>query len=277
MSDFGSQLHQASLEHGRLCVGIDPHPALLDAWGLPRSVEGLREFSATCVRAFAGSVALVKPQVAFFEAYGAGGYTVLEETIDSLRQAGTLVVADAKRGDIGSTMAAYADAWLRPGSPLEVDALTVSPYLGFGALSPALDYAEQGKGLFVLAATSNPEGQSIQRAMKQSELTVAQHIVDEAATCNAAGAAAGVPGNVGVVVGATLRDAPDLAALNGPILMPGVGAQGAGAGDVDKLARGMTYMAFPNVSRGVLQAGPSVKALEKAVSDLAGQFPGIPS
>ncbi|WKD61298.1 orotidine 5'-phosphate decarboxylase [Corynebacterium ciconiae DSM 44920] len=277
MSDFGSQLHQVSLERGRLCVGIDPHPGLLDAWGLERSAAGLGEFTRICVEAFAGTVALVKPQVAFFEAYGAAGYAVLEEAIAALRAAGTLVVADAKRGDIGSTMAAYADAWLRPGSPLEVDALTVSPYLGFGSLAPALDYAEQGKGLFVLAATSNPEGASIQRAQKDQDLSVAQHIVDEAAACNASRRSSGAAGNVGVVVGATLDRAPDLSALNGPILMPGVGAQGAAQEDVDKLAKQMTHLAFPNVSRGVLQAGPSVKALETAVSELAAQFPGIPS
>lgn len=277
MGGFGSRLHQASLEHGRLCVGIDPHPGLLDAWSLPRTADGLERFTRICVDAFAGRVALVKPQVAFFEAYGSHGYRVLEDAIAALREAGTLVVADAKRGDIGSTMAAYADAWFASGSPLEVDALTVSPYLGFGSLAPALEYCERdGKGLFVLAATSNPEGASVQRVADTDGVSIAQKMVDAAAECNAASAERGEPGNVGVVVGATLSVPPRLDRLNGPILMPGVGAQGAGSEDVETVAGEMTPMAFPNVSRGVLAAGPAPESLQKELSQWNAKFPGIP-
>lgn len=161
----------SAVEHrGRLCVGIDPHPGLLEAWGLPVSAEGLETFAEICVEAFVGEVAVVKPQVAFFEAYGSAGYAVLERTISVLREAGTLVVADAKRGDIGSTMAAYAQSWLGAESALSSDAVTVSPYLGFGALDPALSLAaEQGRGLFVLARTSNPEGGDLQAAQTAGE------------------------------------------------------------------------------------------------------------
>lgn len=260
---FGARLAEAMAARGPLCVGIDPHPQLLDAWGLTVDVEGLTRFTDLCVEAFAGTVALVKPQVAFFEVFGSAGIAVLERAVAALGEADTLVVADAKRGDIGSTMDAYARTWLGDASPLVSDAVTVSPYLGFGALTPALDLAaETGRGVFVLAATSNPEGAQVQRAVVADGRSVAQVMVDEAAGRNA-----GVPilGSVGVVVGATLTDAPDLGALNGPILMPGVGAQGGTSDDVRRLAGGNLRAVVPNVSRDVLRAGPSVSALRDAV------------
>ncbi|MCW2553081.1 MAG: orotidine 5-phosphate decarboxylase, partial [Mycobacterium sp.] len=149
---------------GPLCLGIDPHPELLTAWGLPVDVAGLNAFCDVCVAAYSG-FAIVKPQVAFFESYGAAGYSVLETTIAELRDAGVLVLADAKRGDIGTTMAAYAAAWAGD-SPLACDAVTASPYLGFGSLRPLLDTAAaHDRGVFVLAATSNPEGASVQCAV----------------------------------------------------------------------------------------------------------------
>ena len=207
---------------GPLCPGIDPHPELLRAWGLTSTPTGSRKFCDICVAAFA-DFAVVKPQVAFFEAYGAQGFAVLERTIGALRAAGVLVLADAKRGDIGSTMAAYADAWAGD-SPLAADAVTASPYLGFGSLQPLLDTAAaHGRGVFVLAATSNPEGASVQRADAGGR-TVAQSIVDAAAAVNRESSPE--PGSVGVVVGATVSDPPDVSALGGPVLVPGVGAQG---------------------------------------------------
>ena len=199
MAGFGSRLADAVSERGPLCLGIDPHPELLRAWGLSSDADGLITFCAVCVEAFAG-FAVVKPQVAFFEAYGAAGYTVLEWTIGTLKNAGVLVLADAKRGDIGSTMTAYAEAWAGE-SPLAADAVTASPYLGFGSLQPLLDTAAaHGRGVFVLAATSNPEGAAVQRADTGGR-TVAQSIVDAAAAVNRD--ALPEPGSVGVVVGAT--------------------------------------------------------------------------
>lgn len=270
MTTFGGRLADALASRGPLCVGIDPHPQLLTAWGLGVDADGLDKFSELCVEAFDGVVAVVKPQVAFFEAFGSAGLEVLERTIAVLRGSGTLVVADAKRGDIGSTMDAYACTWLADESPLCSDAVTVSPYLGFGALAPALDLAAQtGRGIFVLAATSNPEGAQVQRARLDDGRTVAQAMVDEAAACNTG---AGRLGSVGVVVGATLTDAPDLRALNGPILMPGVGAQGGTADDVRRLAAGNLRAVVPNVSREVLRAGPSVSALREAVARTVERF-----
>ncbi|CPR12255.1 orotidine 5'-phosphate decarboxylase [Mycobacterium bohemicum DSM 44277] len=216
MTGFGDRLTAAKRSRGPLCLGIDPHPQLLQAWGLPTTADGLAAFCDICVEAFAG-FAVVKPQVAFFEAYGAAGFAVLERTIAALRAAGVLVLADAKRGDIGTTMAAYAAAWAGD-SPLAADAVTASPYLGFGALRPLLEAAAaHNTGVFVLAATSNPEGATVQRAAFDGR-TVAQMVVDQAAQLNRSATPAGA-GYVGVVVGATVFEPPDVSALGGPVLV----------------------------------------------------------
>ena len=268
---FGEKLRAAGEWHGRLCVGIDPHKSLLESWGFENNVEGLAAFSAICVDAFAGHVALVKPQVAFYEAFGSEGFAVLESTMMALRSAGTLVVADAKRGDIGSTMAGYAEAWLTPGSPLEADAVTLSPYLGFESLRPALDIAQKfGKGVFVLAATSNPEAGTVQSCRTEQGITVSQQIVDACAQENRAYHPA--VGSVGVVVGATLATPPDLRKLHGPVLLPGVGAQGATAEDVKQITKDLAGLSFPSVSRGILSVGPEVSTLKKAVDNVVKEF-----
>lgn len=271
MAGFGERLLEAGETYGRLCVGIDPSASLLRAWGLEDSVDGLREFSRACVEAFAGHVALVKPQVAFFERFGSAGFAVLEETLAALRDADTLTVADAKRGDIGSTMAGYAEAWLNPSSPLRADAVTVSPYLGVGALAPVFELAEEtGTGVFVLAATSNPEAVGLQNADLPDGRTVAQSVVEECARLNQVDG----PGSIGVVVGATVDKPPVLNGLNGPVLMPGVGAQGADAADVARIAAGTEQLAFANVSRSVLSAGPDPADLRNQALNAAREFAG---
>ncbi|AKK03235.1 orotidine-5'-phosphate decarboxylase [Corynebacterium epidermidicanis] len=273
---FGERLLELTATRGRLCVGIDPHPSLLKAWGLALTADGLRSFSQICVEAFSDIAALVKPQVAFYEAFGAAGYQILEETQAALRERGTLVLADAKRGDIGSTMAAYAMAWLDPDSPLAADAVTVSPYLGFGSLQAAFELGNRyAKGVYVLAATSNPEGVEVQSNTNASGVSLAQQIVDQAARVNATHAQHGRAGNIGVVVGATLESAPDLSQLNGSVLMPGVGAQGAGPEDVLRLADGVQHLAIANISRGILKAGPEISQLRKATLAAAQQFPPV--
>lgn len=264
MPGFGARLRAAISRRGPLCLGIDPHPDLLQAWNLPVSPDGLAAFCDICVQAYA-DVAVVKPQVAFFEAYGAAGYAVLERTIAALREAGVLVLADAKRGDIGSTMAAYAVAWAGD-SPLAADAVTASPYLGFGSLAPLLDTAvAHGRGVFVLAATSNPEGATVQRAQSDGR-TVAQSIVDQAAAANRA--LRPEPGSVGVVIGATVGwepgGVPDVSALDGPVLVPGIGTQGGQAEALRGLGGAAPGQLLPAVSRDVLRAGPDVGALRAA-------------
>lgn len=264
LEGFGFRLAAATASRGPLCLGIDPHPELLASWGLPATADGLAAFSDTCVTAFAG-FAVVKPQVAFFESYGSAGYAVLERTIAALRDAGVLVLADAKRGDIGSTMAAYAAAWAGD-SPLAADAVTASPYLGFGSLQPLLDTAAaHRRGVFVLAATSNPEGASVQGALVPDGRTLAQSIVDAAAAANRA---AHAPGSIGVVVGATLREVPDLSALGGPVLVPGIGAQGGRPEVLAGLGGAAPGTLLPAVSREVLRAGPDARALRAAAERL---------
>ncbi len=261
MTGFGTRLAEAKLLRGPLCVGIDPHPELLRAWELPNTVDGLAAFCDICVEAFSG-FAVVKPQVAFFEAHGAAGFVVLERTIAALRAAGVLVLADAKRGDIGSTMAAYAAAWAGD-SPLAADAVTASPYLGFGALRPLLETAAaHDRGVFVLAATSNPEGATVQRAAFDGR-TVAQLVVDQAAVVNRS-TNPSEPGYVGVVVGATVFEAPDVSALGGPVLVPGVGEQGGQPEALRGLGGAAPGQLLPAVARAVLRAGPGVVELRGA-------------
>lgn len=279
MTPFGSRLAAAMSAHGPLCVGIDPHAALLDAWGLADDAAGLRRFALTVLEAVGGRVAAVKPQSAFFERHGAAGVAVLEEVVAAGRDTGTLVIMDAKRGDIGSTMGAYADAYLRDGSPLAADALTVSPYLGFGSLAPAVEAAHAtGRGLFVLALTSNPEGPAVQHARDAEGVAVADRVAREAAAVNAAELAAtgGALGSVGLVVGATIGDAAerlgvDLAAVRGPLLAPGVGAQGAGAAELAAVFGAARPAVLASSSRGVLAAGPSAAGLREAALRASGE------
>jgi orotidine-5'-phosphate decarboxylase len=258
-------------ERGPLCVGIDPHPALLRAWGLRDDVEGLRRFGLTVVEAAGPAAAALKPQSAFFERHGSRGVAVLEEVLAAARDVGVLTIVDAKRGDIGSTMLGYAEAYLADGSPLAGDALTLSPFLGFGSLRPAIDVAIQsGRGVFVLALTSNPEGAAVQHARTADGGSVAGLIVRAAGEENAAERAAGEPlGSVGLVVGATVGAAVvelglDLASAGGPLLAPGVGAQGAGPADVAAVFGGNRRAVLATTSRGVLAAGPDPAALRQA-------------
>ncbi|MFF1688728.1 MULTISPECIES: orotidine-5'-phosphate decarboxylase [unclassified Streptomyces] len=263
LEPFGARLRRAMDERGPLCVGIDPHAALLSAWGLNDDIDGLERFTRISVEALADTVAVVKPQSAFFERFGSRGVAVLERAVADLRAAGTLVVMDAKRGDIGSTMAAYAETFLHKDSPLFSDALTVSPYLGYGSLKPAVDLArESGAGLFVLALTSNPEGGEVQHAVRADGRNVGATMLAHLAEENAGETPMG---SFGAVVGATLGDLSsyDLD-INGPLLAPGIGAQGATPADLPGVFGAAARNVVPNVSRAVLKAGPSVAALRDA-------------
>ncbi|MGY1637388.1 orotidine-5'-phosphate decarboxylase [Geodermatophilus sp. SYSU D00742] len=288
---FGQRLALAVAARGPLCVGIDPHVPLLERWGLPDSPDGLARFTDAVVDALAGTVAVLKPQLAFYERHGSRGLAVLEDAVARARAAGALVLLDAKRGDIGSTMDAYADV-LRPEHPLAADALTVSPYLGPGALQPAVDTARRyGGGLFVLARTSNPDAGTLQHA-RVGERTVAQVVVDTVRGWNTPGWVVGDPlpdvaavrdgagrwgpttGSFGVVVGATLpRLDVDLDGLGGPVLAPGLGAQGGSVADLRRLFGAGTAV-VPTVSRDVLAAGPEPAALRAAAGRWAAELAG---
>ena len=268
MQTFGERLHDAIGKRGPLCVGIDPHAALLAHWGLSDDVAGLERFARTVVDALADRVAVLKPQSAFFERFGSRGIAVLESTIRQSREAGGLVLLDVKRGDIGSTMAAYAAAYLDPASPLSSDAITVSPYLGVGSLRPAFDLAAaNGGGVFVLALTSNPEGPSVQHAVAADGRTVAQTVIDEISQVNVG---AHPLGSVGLVVGATIGETGhDLSKVNGPLLAPGLGAQGGTPDDLRRIFGENLRNVLPAYSREVLGAGPDVPGLRAAAQRAA--------
>lgn len=263
---FGSRLGAAMAARGPLCVGIDPHPGLLKSWGLDDDAAGLRRFSLTVLEAVGQLAAAIKPQVALYERHGSAGMAVLEELLAAARDESVLTIADAKRGDIGSTMAAYADAWLRDGSALAADSVTLSPYLGFESLRPALDLAaEYGRGVFVLALTSNPEGASVQHIGGGD--SVARRIMEAAAAENRR--YEGPMGSVGLVVGATVGSALtdlqlDLQSVRGPILAPGLGAQGATPADLRRTFGAAYPQVLGTSSRDILAAGPGLEGLRDA-------------
>lgn len=269
---FGARLRAAMDARGPLCAGIDPHAALLTAWGLPDSVEGLERFALGAAEALGPTVAAVKPQSAFFERFGSRGVAVLERTIEACREAGALVILDVKRGDIGSTAQAYADAYLDPASPIAVDAITASPYLGFGSLAPMLDTARaHDAGVFVLALTSNPEGPEVQHARTTDGRTVAATVLDALRGANGA-----VPlGSYGAVVGATIGDVDVDLDISGPLLVPGIGAQGGTPDDVRRIFDGVLDKVLPSSSREILGAGPDPDALRAAAEQASATFAAL--
>ncbi len=261
---FGARLVAARSERGPLCVGLDPHPSLLDQWGLSDDAQGLERFSMTVVEALAGEVSVLKPQSAFFERHGSAGIAVLERTVAAARQLGALVLLDVKRGDIGSTAQGYADAYLDPRSTLACDAITASPYLGFGSLEPMLSTAQRhDAGVFVLALTSNPEGRQVQHARTEAGPSVAGTVLAELAARNHG---ATPLGSLGAVVGATIRPPEESLEVNGPLLVPGVGAQGGTADAVRSIFGEAVRHVIPSTSREVLRAGPDGEQLRAAAS-----------
>lgn len=266
MTSYAARLAAVVAERGRLCVGVDPHLSMLDQWGLPASPQGLERCAMTMVEAVADQVAVVKPQSAFFEVFGSAGIAVLEKVVAAVRQAGAISLLDVKRGDIGSTMAAYAQSYLGEG-PLAVDAITVSPYLGCGSLQPAIDLAlANDRGLYVLVRTSNPESDQIQLG-RVGESSVAQAVVDEAAAINAGHQPYGP---IGVVVGLTHAELDvDLSQLNGSILVPGLGAQGGTPEHVAALFGAQTPLTLPSSSRDIMSAGPDPAAIRARAAEVA--------
>ncbi len=267
---FGDRVAAAVRAHGPLCAGIDPSGALLASWGLRDDADGLREFCRACVEGFAGTVGVIKPQVAFFERHGSAGMAELERLIAEATDAGLIVIADAKRGDIDSTAEAYADAWLGEASPLAADAVTAHPYLGLGALAPLFRRAAaNGRGVLVVARSSNPEGRGLQQAVTSEGAGVEDMVLGEIAALN--GAPDIPPGTVGAVIGATLEpSAFPLSQLGGVILAPGLGAQGAGPADVaERFAGCRPGSVLPSSSRGLLASGPDPDDLRRNAASLA--------
>lgn len=279
--EFGSALSAGFQSGKRLCVGIDPHAYLLEAADLPDSASGAERFGIRLVDSAAGLALAVKPQVAFFERFGADGYAALENVFHAAREARLLLIADAKRGDVGSSFGAYAEAWLTPGAPLEADALTVSAFQGFGVLSSALELSVQsGKGLFVLVATSNPEAAPIQQAMVSPGTTVSAHLLNEILEFNRERNVAAPVANVGAVLGATLQlsayglpthnsaDQPDSQVI--PILAPGFGHQGGQIEHVRESFGDLTRGIIVSESRSVIADG--LAAAPRRIAERAEQL-----
>jgi orotidine-5'-phosphate decarboxylase len=250
---YSQRLAEATGGEAALCLGIDPSSEQLAQWGLEDSALGLEQFALACVEAAAEQIKIIKVQVAFFERFASAGYLALETTLQAAREAGLFVIADAKRGDIGSTMQGYAGAWLADGSALAADALTVSPYLGFDSLLPTIDFARKNsRGLFVLAATSNPEGHQSQLA-ETGGVSLAAEIVASAQRLQ--------DQSVGCVVGATVDlGRYGLESLTSedcvvPLLVPGYGAQGASLESVKEFGAS-AHRVIANVSRAITGAGP---------------------
>ncbi len=274
---FGERLATTFASRGQLCVGIDPHGFLLREWGLADDVTGVREFAFRTLDAVDGRAGIVKPQVAFFERFGSSGFAVLEELVADARSRGILVIADVKRGDLGTSVDAYASAWLQAGSPLEVDAMTVVAYQGFGSLAGPATLAEAGgKGLFVLGATSNPEGVALQRAVHQAGAragsTVAAGIVADVGEWNGSHRRSvdGL-GSIGLVLGATVDldsygiDLTGVAAEASPILAPGFGHQGVALGEMAAIYGPAARQTIVSASRSISVAGPD--GLGSAIDD----------
>ena len=263
MTAFGTRLARAIEERGRFCVGIDPHVALLQQWGLSDDVASLERFALTVVEAVAPVVGVVKPQSAFYERFGSRGVAVLERVIAESRAAGALVLLDVKRGDIGSTSQAYADAYLDPASPLAADAITASPYLGFGSLDPMVEACRRHEAvLFVLALTSNKEGPEVQHARTEDGELVAGRMLEHLRQLNMGEEPLG---SFGAVVGATIGESELDFDFNGPILAPGFGAQGGTVADVRRIFGAAAAHVAASSSREVLRAGPDPDAMRDAV------------
>ena len=273
---FGDRVAAAVKSHGPLCAGIDPSRELLIGWGLADDADGLREFCRICVEGFAGTVGVIKPQVAFFERHGAAGMEVLERLIADASTAGLIVIADAKRGDIDTTAAAYADAWLRDDSPLAADAVTAHAYLGLGALAPMVRAAaDNGRGLLVVARSSNPEGRALQQATTARGTAVEDMLLGEIAALNASPE---IPaGTVGAVIGATLEASTfPLSQLRGVVLAPGLGTQGAGPADVAARFRDCEPgTVLPSASRALLNAGPDPNELRRHAEALGRELAAL--
>jgi orotidine-5'-phosphate decarboxylase len=269
MKSFAQRFLELAQSRSPFCLGIDPTPQLLKAWNLPHSADGLAQMCETVATAAEDRLAIVKPQIAFFERFGSNGIGVLEKLIEAFHERGTLVLVDGKRGDIGSTVEAYAEAYLGPSSAFHADAITAHAYLGFGSLKPLLTHAvDAGAGVFVVVRSSNVEGASLQTAVLNNDgRTVADSLADMITEFNQQTSGSEI-GPVGAVVGATIENEllPTLDRLpQSLILAPGIGHQGATFDDLRRRFAQHVARAIPSSSRAVLDRGPDVEQLRSEI------------
>jgi orotidine-5'-phosphate decarboxylase len=256
---------------GPLVLGADPHAQVLGSWGLTDDADGLERFTDIVLAAAAGTVGLLKPQSAFYERHGWRGIRALARLAAAARAAGLLVILDVKRGDVGSTNDAYASAYLGEGAPVRADAVTVSPYLGLAATGEFTRRAsESGACVLVVVRSSNPEGRAVQSATAADGRSVEQGLLAGIGELNAR-LAPGRVGPVGAVIGPAPVEPPlDLAAVNGLLLAPGVGTQGATPADVAATFAACPDRVMPSASRSLLAAGPA--GLRAAAARLNEEF-----
>jgi len=239
---------------GRLPLALQPRDTTASA-----AAQAIEEFCVGITGAVAEIAVAVKPQIAFFERWGASGLQALERVARFAKAKGLLVILDAKRGDIGSTAEAYAAAYLdEPGLGEAIDAITVNPYLGTDATEPFLRRAqERGKGVFVLVRTSNPSAGELQDRRLEGGTLVYEAVARLVEGWSRAAIGASGYSNVGAVVGATapeqLRRVREILPRHW-LLLPGYGTQGAGPEDVVAGLDGRGAGVLVNASRSIIYA-----------------------
>lgn len=267
-----------------LCVGFDPSSAVLASWGLPDTLEGLTVFTErladVCLQL---DVGFVKPQSAFYERFGWEGIKLLTTINTALRRAGIISLLDCKRGDIGSTAAAYADAYLATSDMSKYDAITVNPFLGYDTHQPFIDKLRaESVGIFIVVRSSNAGGDDIQTAQRHGGTTaenqsVALWLAGRIQQDNVACFGEGKQGAIGAVVGATLPDpTPLLEAMPSAFfLCPGIGAQGATFASVSKtVGHYVSQCIFP-ISRGISLGNPDKSQLLSAIKHYRNELEAI--
>ncbi|WP_342375900.1 orotidine-5'-phosphate decarboxylase [Myxococcus stipitatus] len=264
---FAQRFARLADERSPFCLGVDPSRDLLSKWGLPDTAKGLADFCERIADAAGERVAVVKPQSAFFERHGPEGLQVLQSLMKRFKAAGTLALLDVKRGDIGSTMDAYAETVFGAGSPYDADAATFTAYLGLGALMKTMERARaSGACAFIVVRSSNPEGTSLQTSTGADGRGVAQALADGLREFNEKSGPGVLP--AGAVMGATLPDSDRgvVERLGGALMLtPGIGAQGAGFDDLKRLFAGREAQVIPTATRSVLEAGPDLASLRSAI------------
>ncbi len=250
VTQFSDRLAEAvERKRSQLVVGLDPVVERL-----PADVGGdIAAFCCGIVDAVAEHAVAVKPQSAFFEARGFEGVRAFEQVCAYARAAGLLVIADAKRGDIGSTARAYAEAFIP-----RADAVTVNPYLGRDSLEPFVEACRrEGAGIFCLVKTSNPGGAEVQDVLLADGRRLWQHVADLVRELGAELVGERGLSSVGAVVGATFRAELSVARRllpQTPFLLPGIGAQGATPADVADAFTADPASALVSASRSVIYA-----------------------
>ena len=241
MSCFGDRLTEVNRKTGTvLCMGIDPHCHMIPTLfgnasaeaGSPQAINAINNFVSACLDCANGKVAAIKPQAAFFEQQGPDGMRLLQNLGHAAIDAGMLVIMDAKRGDVGSTSAAYANAWIGHDAAFPSDALTVNPWLGIDTLEPLLNRADAtSSGLFVLNRTSNIGAGDLQNQIVNGT-PLYTHLADMLAPLTEARVGTSGVSSLGIVAGATWPNETRMLRKllpNAPFLIPGFGAQGGSA------------------------------------------------